>query len=256
MSITNEEQRQFTLLKVLLDPNMQTTTKSVVNEIISSPSWEKDDTKKDSKICNNQKHELAMKLLENMKDLIHKVKSKQGRWSNVSEQFVRTLFTGLFTEGALKGFSTQVIQDAFGLTRKSITKRLKKCIPNIRSLQDNNLNACKIEVKGFMPQKISQHIRQQIVNFVNNHEHVRFSPNVNDVLTINNQKIPKKLLEISKAELHQDLSKSGIEGILDKNNNIIISESMFHVLLKEEMPYLKKATKNTCNFVGVLHALL
>ena len=66
---------------------------------------------------------------------------------------------------------------------------------------------------------------------------------MNDTLKINGDLVGKLILEISINDLLMDLSRSGIEGILDEKGNLALSDTNFRLLLKKEIPQLKKATE-------------
>ena len=65
--------------------------------------------------------------------------------------------------------------------------------------------------------------------FVDNHEHVRFSPNMNDTLKVkgSDEQVAKKILEISVNDLLMDLSKSGTDGVLDDEGNLTLGDMAF-----------------------------
>ena len=79
---------------------------------------------------------------------------------------------------------------------------------------------------------------------------------MNDTLKINRRQVAMKLREISVEELHRDLAKSGIEGILDHNKNIIIGETSLQLLLQEKMPELKKATTKHLEMCGCFNCIV
>ena len=82
-----------------------------------------------------------------------------------------------------------------------------------------------------------------IVGWVLNHQNVRDSPNVNDTLKMpDGSKVGKKILEVSVNDLHTNSAKSGIEGTLDGEQRVIIGHETFCLMLKKEIPCLKKAT--------------
>ena len=60
---------------------------------------------------------------------------------------------------------------------------------------------------------------------------------------INGQLVGKLILEISVNDLLMDVSKSGIEGILDDDGNLTLSDTNFRILLKQRLPQLKRATE-------------
>ena len=66
---------------------------------------------------------------------------------------------------------------------------------------------------------------------------------MNDTLKINGEVVGKLILEISINDLLMDVSRSGIEGIRDDNGNLTLSDTNFRMLLKKEIPQLKKATE-------------
>ena len=91
--------------------------------------------------------------------------------------------------------------------------------------------------------KLSSFIEKQIIQFVKQHEHVRPSPNMNDTLKIGERLVGKLILEISVNDLLMDISKSGIDGILDDQGNLTLSDTNFRLLLKKKLPQLKRATE-------------
>ena len=72
-------------------------------------------------------------------------------------------------------------------------------------------------------------IVSEIVMFVDNHEHVRFSPNMNNTLKVKwcDKRVAKKILEISVNNLLMDLSKSGMDGVLDEEGNLTLGDTTF-----------------------------
>ena len=56
-------------------------------------------------------------------------------------------------------------------------------------------------------------------------------------------KLQKKNLEISVNDLLVELSKSGMDGVLDDSGNLAIDDNTFRKLLKEHLPHLRKATE-------------
>ena len=99
-------------------------------------------------------------------------------------------------------------------------------------------------------------MRQKIIHWISNHDHVRQSPCMNDVLKINGESTPKKIIEISISDLHKDLATSGMDGILDKNNNIVIGETSLRALIQKEMPYLKKVTTKHMEMCGCITCIV
>ena len=98
------------------------------------------------------------------------------------------------------------------------------------------------DVKGKRKLKITENMRTKIGEWIETHEHVIQSPCMNDILKIDGHNVAKMLREISVTDLHRDLSRSGMEGILDENNNVIIGETSLRSLLKLDLPHLKRAT--------------
>ena len=85
----------------------------------------------------------------------------------------------------------------------------------------NNLeDAFNVLVVGKSLFKISLALKQQIKSWIEKSEYVRQSPNMNDVLIIDGRQVPKLLLEISIIELHRELARSGIVGILDEKMSL------------------------------------
>ena len=66
---------------------------------------------------------------------------------------------------------------------------------------------------------------------------------MNDTLKIGDAYVGKLILEVSVNDLLMDLSRSGIEGILDLKGNLTLSDTNFRKILKEHIPQLKKATE-------------
>ena len=79
---------------------------------------------------------------------------------------------------------------------------------------------------------------------------------MNDVLKINGESTPKKIIEISISDLHKDLATSGMDGIFDENNNIVIGETSLRTLIQKEMPYLKKATTKHMEMCGCITCIV
>jgi hypothetical protein len=98
------------------------------------------------------------------------------------------------------------------------------------------------DIKGKRKLKITEDMRIKIGQWIETHEHVIQSPCMNDILKINGQNVAKQIREISVTDLHRDLSRRGMEGILGQNNNIIIGETSLCSLLKLDLPHLKRAT--------------
>ena len=69
---------------------------------------------------------LAGRLVKNLQELIELINSKKGRWSTRAEQFVQTIFTGLSGNDVLEGCKTKLIDDVFGLSCKTVRKRMKQ----------------------------------------------------------------------------------------------------------------------------------
>ena len=82
---------------------------------------------------------------------------------------------------------------------------------------------------------------------------MRDSPNVNDTLMMpDGSKVGKKILEVSVNGLHNDLAKSGTEGVLDDEQRVTIGHETFCLMLKKEIPHIKKPLRNTCKCVAAI----
>ena len=191
--------------------------------------------------------------MKNIKELIQKINSRKGRLSNHEEEFIRILFTshcGNNLRQDCKGFKPEVILDTFGLTSRTVMKRMKQGEERRIEIKSGKVAACKVRVKGKRTARITDQMKSDIIKFVDSHESVRVSPCVNDTLKIGGQSVPKKIIEISIIELHKDLASSNVPGILDDNNNITIGETHLRSLLAKEMPHLRPATNKHLEMCG------
>ena len=136
--------------------------------------------------------------MKNIKELIQKINSRKGRLSNHEEEFIRTLFTSLCGNNLLqdcKGFKPEVILDTFGLTSRTVMKRMKQAEERRIEIKSGKVAACKVRVKGKRTARITDQMKSDIIKFVDSHESVRVSPCVNDTLKIGGQSVPKKSLK-------------------------------------------------------------
>ena len=233
-----KEQQCNALHAALLNPAIQPVAKSVIMNIVKSDNWTEtkigSDDNASSEINNNQclsndAKGLSNIVMNNFKKLICHVKGTNGRWSNVAEQFIRTVFTAISGGGSktLDGFSDCVIEDVFGLTARTVKRRFVKSTDYWEKIFADDPSAYKIIVKGKRLPKITEVLEDEIIKWVKIHENVRQSPCTNDTLQINGQTVPKLLLEISVADLHKDLASSGIPGILDKKTTSQLENHRF-----------------------------
>ena len=119
------EQNSLLLYKTLLHPSMHEITKSVVTEISNSGTWDSMNKKDTTMITTHQSEEernFACKVVGNFKGVVDQLKGKKGRFSNLAEQFIRTVFTAFFSCNILKEFSDKVIQKSIGLSARTIQK--------------------------------------------------------------------------------------------------------------------------------------
>ena len=128
-----KEQQCNALHAALLNPAIQPIAKSVIMNIVKSDNWTEtkigSDPNANSEINKNQctsndAKGLSNFVMNNFKKLICHVKGTNGRWSNVAEQFIRTVFTAISGGGSktLDGFSDCVIEDVFGLTARTVKR--------------------------------------------------------------------------------------------------------------------------------------
>ena len=214
-AIKDEEQQKLVLYATLLDKNMHSITKSVLNEIYSSKNWQNQYTKVNENnmtevseesfaastdeilenettqaFCNNQKHQLAEYILDNLKGLIKELTKQKGRTSNKKERVLRILTTAISGNSMHDKFSASDIGECLGMSAKTAQKRL------VQGTKQRNLILSKMgtdeedeslsfDVKGKREAKITQELREEILKWVNSHDKVRISPNQNDVLKIN-----------------------------------------------------------------------
>ena len=121
-------------------------------------------------------------------------------------------------------------------------RRMKQGKHHRLLIKTDDEKAFCFDIKGKRKLKITEEMRIKIGQWIESHGHVIQSPCMNDILKINEHNVAKKIREISVTDLHRDLSRSGMEGILDQNNNIIIGETSLCSLLKLDLPHLKRAT--------------
>ena len=261
---TNDpELMSIALFKAMLDPKMQRTTKFVVDKISSSNNWKCQASEAITVECTSLHKEkqalsenLAANLVANFKDVVVSLKEKGGRWTNLAEQFVRTVFIAFAGNNVLDNVSDQVIEFAFGLTSRTVKKRFALAAIHRAHIEQDDNKAFKIVVKGKRRLQITTVMRKAIKTFIDHHEHVRVSPCMNDTLKIDGQTVFKKVREVSVAHLHRDLAESDIVGILDENNNVTVSESSLRALLQSDMKYLKKATTKHLEMCGCVTCIV
>ena len=117
--IDHQDQITLILLCVLLDPKMHVITKSIITEISTSYNWCEMQQDKNHGESDNDNYILCSKLWGNFKNILQFLKNNGGRWSNVLEQFVRTMFTCFSSPNILSQFSDQTIEPVFGLSPKT-----------------------------------------------------------------------------------------------------------------------------------------
>ena len=194
-------------------------------------------------LCDDTNHEMAIRFHQNLKQIVQLILENKGKFPNDQERFMRILFTAICNCSEPTKRDVEMTAEALGLSECSARRRMLRARKNRMRIFDSKKNSFKFVVKQLRKKKINDELIRLIVGWVINHQNVRDSPNVNDTLKMpDGSKVGKKILEISVNDLHNDLAKSGIEGILDSEQRVIIGHETFRLMLKKEIPYLKKAT--------------
>ena len=230
---------------------MMSVTKTVIFSIISMEDW-KEQFNENENIGNNDNQiiqssddhskDIANIVFQNIVDVLAITKQCKKIPDN-QERFLRILFTIITSETLRNKFSSSDLGSKFGYYRKTIQKRLQQGLDYRNQIISGGNDVYQFQISQTREKKLSESVVNEILQFVKNHEHVRQSPNINDTLKINDQLVGKLILEISVNDLLMDLSKSGIEGILDDDGNLKISDTNFRQLLKVKIPELRKATE-------------
>ena len=147
---------------------MHVITKSIITEISTSYNWCKMQQNNHHGDCNNNNNNenniLCNKLVDNFKNILQFFKSNGGRWSNVSEQFVRTMFTGFSSPNILSQFTDETIESVFGLSSRSIKRRFELGSIYRELIATGNEKAFQIVVKGQRKLQIDLNMRQKKIH--------------------------------------------------------------------------------------------
>ena len=131
------------MFKTLIHPSIQSITKSIVQIISSTGSWNPIPTP----VVMDERSVFCKKLLENLKELVESIKAKSGiRLNNKAEEFLCSIVTGLCGNNVTRGANNSILKDTSGMSSKTVMRRMKACEKYRENILKHSDKAYKIKV--------------------------------------------------------------------------------------------------------------